>query len=165
MIRLKTACLLGAPSASGAIVGGASDEDVKTAYGFGELLGMAYQIQDDLLDLMGDEASLGKPVFTDIKGGKRNLVLIHALKHCSEEERRFLVHLLGREGSYHEHEIQRARQIFSGCGSVEYAHSKVLRYVDEARKVISTGIDGTKQDSKALKHLLELSDYLSKRYY
>ena len=163
MIRLKTASLLGAPSASGAIVGGASKEEVDTAYSFGECLGMAYQIQDDLLDLMGDEAALGKPVFTDVKGGKKNVVLIHALKSCSEEERSFLVSLLGREGLYSESEIQRARRVFLGCGSVEYAQAKIVRYVDEGRKVLST-LPYT-QNSSALQRLLELSDYLSIRYY
>ena len=163
MIRLKTASLLGAPSASGAIVGGASKEEVKAAYCFGECLGMAYQIQDDLLDLMGDEGALGKPVFTDVKGGKKNVVLIHALKRCSEEERSFLVNLLGREEPYSESEIQRARKMFSESGSVEYADTKVVRYVDEARKVLGTILNA--QKPSALQHLFELSDYLSKRYY
>lgn len=166
MIRLKTASLLGAPSASGAIVGGASKEEIKTAYSFGECLGMAYQIQDDLLDLMGDDATLGKPVFTDLKGGKKNVVLIHALKHCSEKERRFLVSLLGREGLYGESEIQRARRVFSGCGSVEYAQAKVARYVNEGRMVLRAFLDTKKHhDSSALQRLLELSEYLSRRYF
>ena len=165
MIRLKTASLLGAPSASGAIVGGASKEEVRTAYGFGECLGMAYQIQDDLLDLMGDEAALGKPVFTDVKGGKKNIVLIHALRCCSEEERVFLLSLLGREAPYNEYEVQRARRVFSKCGSLEYAQSKAVQYVDEGRKVLGTLLNTKKHDSSTLQHLFELSDYLSKRYY
>ncbi len=165
MIRLKTASLLGAPAASGALVGGASREEVETAYSFGERLGMAYQIQDDLLDLMGDEVSLGKPVFTDLRGGKKNIVLIHALKYSSEEERSFLVSLFGREGVYSETEIQRARRVFSGCGSVEYAQTKVTRNVDEGKKILNTVISTNRHDSLALQHLLELSEYLSKRYY
>ncbi len=165
MIRLKTASLLGAPCASGSIVGGASKEEARTAYNFGERLGMAYQIQDDLLDLMGDEASLGKPVFTDLRSGKKSVVLIHALKHCSEEDRRFLVSLLGRGEPYTESEIQRARRLFVGCGSVEYAQAKVKRYVAESSKVLRTLLKTKNSDSSALQHLLELSDYLSKRYY
>ncbi len=166
MIRLKTASMLGAPSASGAIVGGArTKEEVEKAYIFGESLGMAYQIQDDLLDLTGDEAALGKPVFTDLRGGKKNVVLIHALRCCSEGERRFLVGLLGRKGAYRESEIQRARRVFSECGSVEYACAKVVRYVDEGRNVLSAFSNSTRRNSSALQHLLELSEYLSKRYY
>jgi geranylgeranyl diphosphate synthase, type II len=165
MIRLKTASLLGAPAASGAIVGGASDEEVKTAYKFGECLGMAYQIQDDLLDLMGDEGVLGKQGFTDVKGGKRNVVLIHSLDHCSEEDRSFIVGLLGRREPYSESELQRARQIFTENGSVEYARTKVGRYVEQARGILSVVAQAKRQESMALQHLNELTDYLSKRYY
>lgn len=65
MIRLKTSSLLGGPCASGALVGGASEEEAALAIRFGEELGMAYQIQDDTLDIAEDQSALGKPVSRD----------------------------------------------------------------------------------------------------
>ena len=111
MIRSKTSALLAAPCASGAIIGGAPEEGVTLAYKFGEWIGMAYQVQDDTLDLMGDKETLGKPIFTDLRTGKKNIVLIHCLNHCSEEERKFLASLVNRNGEYDQDEITRARQI------------------------------------------------------
>ncbi|MGI0092395.1 MAG: polyprenyl synthetase family protein, partial [Nitrososphaerales archaeon] len=76
MIRLKTGALIGASSASGAIIGSNLNDEkaINGAFQFGEWLGMAYQIQDDVLDLIGDESTIGKPIFTDIKRGKKSLV-------------------------------------------------------------------------------------------
>ena len=55
---------------------------------------MAYQIQDDLLDIFGDENGLGKAPFTDLRSGKTNLSLIHLFSNCSGEERRFVRSLI-----------------------------------------------------------------------
>jgi len=160
MIRMKTATLLGAPSASGAIVAGASDERVGAAWRFGEFLGMAYQVQDDLLDLTGDEKTLGKPVFADLRGGKRSVVLIHCLRHCSEEDHRFIFGLLNRRGSYGELEKARLQKVLEQCGSVRYAREKAMGYVKEAKEVLSSI-----HECKAKSQLLELSDYLAFRYW
>ncbi len=160
MIRLKTSTLLSAPSASGAIVGGASDEQVMLASRFGEMLGMAYQVQDDTLDLTGDERVLGKPVFTDLRGGKKSLILIHCARRCSTEERGFIQSLLNRAGPYTEHETSRVRRLLEEYGSIEYARQKTLDYVGQAKDVLSS-VPGC--NAKTL--LLELSDYLAVRYY
>lgn len=162
MIRLKTGALIAASAASGAIVGGGLQEDgvVGRAYRFGEWLGMAYQVQDDMLDLMGDERAMGKAIFTDMKGGKRNLVLIHAFKHCSESERDFLAGLLGNQRSYGEEEIERARALFVKHGSVSYSGRMASRYVEKAKMVLDS-----MRESDAKVKLLELSDFLSNRSY
>ena len=163
MIKLKTGALIGASSASGAIVGGGEDVDdnvIDAAYNFGELLGMAYQVQDDLLDLMGDETVMGKPAFTDMKSGKRNLVLIHTMKHCSKDEEAFIAGLFGNGGSYERGEIERARGLFQKYGSVEHAQEASLQYVARAKEMLSD-----LKHSKARERLYELSDYLSSRSY
>lgn len=165
MIRLKTASLLRAPAASGAIVGGATDDGVSASYRFGEYLGMAYQIQDDLLDLMADEETLGKPSFTDIRNGKSNVVIYYSLNHSHGEDAGFIRELLGRgSGSrYTDSEVVRARSIFSKGGAVDYARAKADRYVEEAKILLGSIVRNS--DSDAYVHLLELSDYLAKRYY
>lgn len=160
MIRLKTATLLSAPSASGAIVGGAPDGQVSLASRFGEWLGMSYQVQDDVLDLIGDGETLGKPVFTDLRGGKKSLVLIHCLKRCSREEREFISSLFNREGSYCGQEISRTRKVLERCGSVEYAQERALHYLRQAKEILSAI-----PECRARSLLLELSDYLAARHY
>jgi geranylgeranyl diphosphate synthase, type I len=160
MVRLKTSTLLSAPCSSGALVGGADEEQALVASQFGEELGMAYQIQDDTLDLLGDERALGKPVFTDLRGGKKSIILLHCVSRCSANDRRFISSLLNRDGPYEEEEISRLRRLIDEHGSAEYAREMVLRRTSNAKKLL----EGLPQ-SRASKMLLSLSEYLSTRYY
>lgn len=161
MIRSKTASLLAAPSASGAIIGGASEEEMMIAYHFGEWLGMAYQVHDDTLDLFGDEEILGKPIFTDLRAGKRNLILIHCLNHCTQSERKFIESLLGKNGEYSKEEVSKTREIFEEQGSLQYVKAKSSQYTTEAKNLINK----FPTNSEAKESLRILSDYLSERYY
>jgi geranylgeranyl pyrophosphate synthase len=160
MIRLKTSTLLSAPCASGALVGGASEEQSSLASSFGEALGMAYQVQDDTLDLIGDELALGKPVFTDLRGGKKSIVLIHCAARCSGDDRSFIFSLMNRSGPYSDGEISKLRELIGSTGSVDYARERVLRYTKAAK-----GSLATVPESRAKSLLLELTDYLATRYY
>jgi geranylgeranyl pyrophosphate synthase len=161
MIRSKTASLLAAPSASGAIIGGASEEETKVAFRFGEWLGMAYQVHDDTLDLFGDEQTIGKPIFTDMRAGKRNLILIHCLNHCTQGEREFLESLVGRKGDYTAEEVSRTRKILKEHDSLQYAKSKSLYFINQAIGLI----EKFPSKSRATESLLFLSQYLSERYF
>ncbi len=160
MIKLKTSTLLSAPCASGAMVGGATDEQVLMASKFGESLGIAYQIQDDMLDLIGDESALGKPVFTDLRGGKKCLVFIHCASRCSVQNKEFIFSLLNRSGPYSEAEISRLRSLVERHGSLDYAHEQVVLHTTGAKEALRA-----LPDSKAKSFLIELADYLSTRYY
>jgi len=160
MIRLKTSTLLSAPCTSGALVGGASDEQAAVAGRFGEELGMAYQIQDDALDLVGDESILGKPTLTDLRGGKKSVILLHCINHCSGEDRRFILGLLNRSGPYAKQEVSRLKGLIGEKGSLDYAKERVLGYTSRAEDAL-----GSVPDSKAKSRLLELTDYLAARYY
>lgn len=159
MIRLKTSTLLSAPSMGGAIVGGASESQASLAGKFGELLGMAYQIQDDALDLQGDERILGKPIFGDLRQGKKTLVLIHCTRRCTPDERGFLVGLSNRAGPYSEEEVARARGLLQKYGSIDYARQRTSEYVTRAKEALSSVRDG-----RAKTMLVEMSDYLAARY-
>jgi geranylgeranyl pyrophosphate synthase len=161
MIKSKTASLIAAPAASGAIIGGASEGDCAIAYKFGELLGMAYQVHDDALDLFGDERAIGKPIFTDLRSGKKNLILIHCLNHCTDEEERFLNTLVGRIGGYDKEEIIRSRFILQKYGSLNYSKSRSVKFVDEAKELFTK----FPSYSETRNSLLALTDYLSERYY
>ncbi|MGA2664015.1 MAG: polyprenyl synthetase family protein [Nitrososphaerales archaeon] len=175
MIKMKTGALVAASSASGVVVGGGlgMEATVRAAYGFGEWLGMAYQVHDDLLDIVGDEETLGKPVFADIRGGKKNIVLIHALERSSQDDRAFLLGLLGRRGAgngkakegeegsgFDESEVRRVRDLLERSGSVGYAQGMAASYAENARMLLDTTVAGASRQK-----LLELSDYLASRKY
>ena len=160
MIRLKTSTLLSAPCASGAMVGGATDGGVELANKFGEEVGMAYQIQDDVLDLVGDEAVLGKPLFMDLRGGKKGVVLAHCMSVSSPEEKSFIDGLLGRSGAYGKEEIAKLLDLIERHGSLNYAGEMVARHTKRARDIL-----GPVPGGNAKSHLLDLTEYLASRYY
>jgi geranylgeranyl diphosphate synthase, type I len=160
MIRLKTSTLLSAPCASGALVAGASEEQAGLAGRFGEELGMAYQIQDDMLDLIGDELALGKPTFTDLRGGKKGIVLAHCISHCSSDDREFITGLLGRSEPCGRDEISKLRRLIEEQGSLGHARERAMYHTRRAKDIL-----GPLPESRAKSHLLELADYLATRYY
>lgn len=85
MIRLKTAVLLSCALRTGAMIAGAKADDVERLGAFGEHLGMAFQLRDDLLDAFGDQSSTGKQRGGDLRAGKKTRLLIRALERCEEE--------------------------------------------------------------------------------
>lgn len=90
MIELKTAVLLAASAKIGAIIGGAEDKDADLMYEFGRNLGLAFQIQDDLLDIYGDVKVFGKLPGGDIVANKKTLLLVKALEIATTEQRKGL---------------------------------------------------------------------------
>ena len=80
MIFKKTGALIAAATKAGAIMGGASDEVIDAMYEYGRLIGLAFQIQDDYLDLVADEETLGKPIGSDIGKGKMTIIAIKGLE-------------------------------------------------------------------------------------
>ena len=97
MIEGKTATLLAASTAIGALVGGGSEETVAALWEFGRRLGFAFQIQDDVLGIWGDEGETGKPVDDDVRAGKRSHPIIVALERGSPDVRATLQQLLAQE--------------------------------------------------------------------
>ena len=90
MIRLKTAVLLGCSLKLGAIVGGASEKDAQDLYDFGTNLGIAFQLQDDILDVYADKSKFGKQVGGDIIANKKTYLLLTALETANAEQRKRL---------------------------------------------------------------------------
>ena len=105
MIRLKTSVLLAAALKIGAMLGGASDEDAQKLYDFGVKIGLAFQLQDDWLDVYGDPKVFGKNIGGDILCNKKTYMLITALEEADEEQRAVL------EGWLAAHDYVPAEQI------------------------------------------------------
>lgn len=85
MIHYKTGALLGASSCIGALIGGATPEDAAKMYEYGKMLGIAFQIQDDWLDVFGDASTFGKPIGGDINNNKKSFLLLTAYESASSE--------------------------------------------------------------------------------
>lgn len=87
MIRLKTSVLIAASLKMGGIVAGASAEDLHNLYAYGETMGLAFQLQDDMLDVYGDAALFGKKIGGDIRCNKKTFLLIKAMEMATPEQR------------------------------------------------------------------------------
>lgn len=94
MIRLKTAVLLGASLQLGALIGGASEADAQHLYEFGTHIGIAFQIQDDILDSFGETAQVGKRIGGDIAANKKTLLLIELEASVHKDDQQLLRALL-----------------------------------------------------------------------
>ncbi|MCH5305429.1 MAG: polyprenyl synthetase family protein [Rikenella sp.] len=127
MIRLKTSVLLAAALEMGAIVGGASDAERKALYDFGVRLGLAFQIQDDLLDTYGDAETFGKQIGGDIAAGKKTFLHIAAMERASAPQRE----ALSAPGEIAE-KLPRVRAVYDALGVREIAGQTIEHYFAQA---------------------------------
>ncbi|MBD3262542.1 MAG: polyprenyl synthetase family protein [Candidatus Altiarchaeales archaeon] len=154
MIKWKTAVLMSASTQIGAIFAGADEKQYNALGDYGENLGMAFQIKDDLLDLTGDEKQLGKPVGSDVRKGKRTLMVVHALENTEERQLRLMREVLGnREASTKQ--MQEFIETLEGIGSIEYAENKLKHYVESTRNALEDLSESPAKD--ALEGLLDFS--------
>ena len=124
MATHKTAYYSGAtPLAAGAIIGGGSEEQIEALRAFGLYTGLAFQIQDDLLNLIGTKEAANKDFRTDITEGKRTLVAVHAL---SDERHHDEIEAILSSGTDDPAQLARAVEIFQETGSIDYAHTYAL---------------------------------------
>lgn len=137
LIYRKTACLFSVCMRLGAILGGATPEQEEQVAKYGRDLGMAFQIVDDVLDLTASENVLGKPVASDLREGKVTMAVIHALQHCTREERRKIAAVVDDRafnGTTHADILG----ILERYGSLEAANARAAQYAEAARKAICT---------------------------
>lgn len=158
MTRLKTGVLLEFSLASGAMLAGAGAADVRALSRFGAPLGVAFQIRDDLLDLVGDATRLGKPTGGDIRMGKRTLMVAHALEHSPRAPR--LAEILDTPSHTTTPEMVReACSILEGAGSLSFARDRAEAYLAEAKRELQR-IPGR---STQLQALGGIADYVLQR--
>lgn len=132
MIELKTAVLIAASLKIGAILGGASQRDSEDLYKFGKNLGLAFQLQDDLLDTYGDQELTGKNLGTDIVDNKKTFLMIQALETASERQREELTGWLTREEFDPEQKIAAVTSIFDSLNIKEVTETRILDYYQMA---------------------------------
>lgn len=126
MIRDKTASLFATACELGAITTSDKEQDWKMLREYGENLGIAFQIKDDLFDLVGDSGAVGKPVAFDVKKNMRTLPLIYTLKQLEPSEKRKYLQVLkshARKG-----ELTKLRAAIEDAGGIEYAEERLQHY-------------------------------------
>lgn len=133
IIRRKTAWPISAGAKIGAILGGGSLEEVLAMGRYGTELGIAFQIVDDILDVIGDERILGKPTGTDIREGNVTLLTLAALHNGSRGDREVLKRIIKKRRKTEE-EVQKAMDIIVQAGAVEAALQKAREYGRRAKE-------------------------------
>lgn len=128
MIRLKTAVLLAASLKIGALLGGASKEDVERLYDFGINIGLAFQLKDDLLDVYGDTQSFGKEIGGDILSNKKTFLLIKALENSNEENNATLQKWLSAENFDTDAKINAIKKIYDGLNLDSITDKLIQKY-------------------------------------
>ena len=148
------------PLQIGVILAGGTKEQQSIMEQYGENLGIAFQIQDDLLGVYADEKKLGKPVGSDLKEGKRTLLILKALEKGTPEQQARLKSFLGKQDITPE-EVKEAQEIIKETGSLDY--SKQLA-IDYAKKGIQA-IENADFNQEAKEYLLGIADYLINREF
>ena len=137
MIRLKTSILLAACLKMGALLGGASEQDASLLYSFGEKLGLAFQLQDDLLDVYGDAKVFGKRIGGDIVCNKKTYMYINTCLLASEEEKGVLAKWAQYEGDDMDAEIEAVKAVYDSVGIKGKAEAKIEELFNEAMSLLN----------------------------
>jgi geranylgeranyl diphosphate synthase type I len=146
----------GVPLAIGAIIGGGTEEQIELLREFGMKTGLAFQIQDDILNIIEHEAIAGKDYRSDLYEGKRTLMVVHALNNSDEVD--FLKETLSTDHPSREM-VDRAAEILIECGSVEYAHEYAEHLTATAKDQLVSSIE----PSPARDLLLSMADFFVER--
>lgn len=136
MIRLKTSVLLACALKIGAILAGASKEDADNLYRFGEQIGLAFQLQDDFLDVYGDTRVFGKAIGGDITSNKKTFMLINALNHANDEQRRQLESWIGATKFDRDEKVAAVTRLYNEIGIDRMAQDKIAYYFEQSRKYL-----------------------------
>ncbi len=152
MISLKTAVLLAGALAIGAVMGGASDKDTASLYTFGMELGLAFQIQDDLLDCYGTQEAFGKPVGGDILEGKKTYLITSAMEKADQTTRLRLGGLMHNREMLDGEKVSRVLAIYDELGVRALAEESVKLHTDRAVAALE-GLSVTSERTGCLKTL------------
>ena len=161
MIRLKTSVLLACALKIGAILADASPEDADNLYRFGEQIGLAFQLQDDYLDVYGDTKVFGKEIGGDITSNKKTFMLINAFNHANMEQRKELQKWIDAKDFDRKEKVEAVTHLYNEIGIDKMAQDKIAYYFEQSKKYLDAiHVDATRK--------LELQQYaqrMMKRQY
>jgi len=157
MVGGKTGALISVACETGAFVGGGARAQVRALRDFGTAIGIGFQIQDDILNLIGEEKKYKKEIGGDITEGKRTLLVLHTLQRASAEDKRRLIELLDSH-TRDKRQIGEAIALIKKYDSVKYAWGRAKALVERAKKGLRV-----LPKNEATCDLLRISDFLINR--
>jgi geranylgeranyl diphosphate synthase type II len=155
MIQLKTAVLLAGSLKIGAVIGGAASKHAETLYAFGINLGLAFQLQDDILDVYGDPEKFGKQVGGDIISNKKTFLLIKARELAEGIDEEELKHWLSLEEFESDIKVEAVTNIYNRLGLRQLAETEMNRYAEKALKLLEE-IPAEEEKKKMLRGFAEM---------
>jgi geranylgeranyl diphosphate synthase type I len=158
MISGKTGALMEASTKVGAMLGGGTPNEVRALAKYGRLIGIAFQIQDDVLGIAGQEDKFGKPIGSDLREGKRTLIVIKALEKAGTKEKKLLLQVLGKPSP--KKKLEAAIEVLKSLGAVDYASKRAEGLVKEAKKQLKA-----LPDSNAKVALQAMADFIVRREF
>jgi geranylgeranyl diphosphate synthase, type II len=166
MIEKKTGRLISASTEIGALIGGGTEKHVRSLRTFGHYLGRAFQLQDDLLDVLADEEEFGKTIGGDIVEGKKTFLLLKSLEHANRNDRAVLMRVMHRKlsppltAASKKNEIRLVTAIYYKTGAIADARKRIENDTRRAEAALNT-----LPESSARETLLWLSNMLLQRNY
>ena len=161
MIRLKTSVLLACALKIGAILADAPAEDADNLYKFGEQIGLAFQLQDDYLDVYGDSKVFGKKIGGDITSNKKTFMLINAFSHANEAQRQELEKWVNAKSFDREEKIAAVTRLYNEIGIDKMAQDKIAYYFEQSKKYL----DAVQVPAERKEELLKYAQRMMKRKY
>jgi geranylgeranyl diphosphate synthase, type I len=159
MYEYKTAkYTIEGPLHLGAILAGATDSILESFSEYAVPLGIAFQIQDDILGVFGDEEKLGKPVGSDIESGKQTLLVAKAMEKINRKQKNILESTLGKK-NLTRNEIEDFRKVIRDTGSLDYAKNMSFDLINKGKKAI----ENEKMNKEAKDFLLGIAEYMVNR--
>jgi len=137
MIRLKTSVLLACALKIGAILAGAPQTDAERLYRLGEQVGLAFQLQDDLLDVYGNPAVFGKAIGGDITSNKKTYMLINAVNRADDQQRAALEHWILAKDFDRAEKVTAVTRLYDEIGIRQLCEEKINYYFEQARQTLS----------------------------
>lgn len=136
MIRLKTSVLLACATKMGALLADASAEDAENLYKFGEQIGLAFQLQDDYLDVYGDSKVFGKKIGGDITSNKKTYMLITAFNRANDKQRAELEEWINKTAFDTEEKISAVTRLYNEIGVDKLAKEKMDYYYEQGKQYL-----------------------------
>jgi geranylgeranyl diphosphate synthase type II len=137
MIEKKTGKLVSIAAQLGALIGNAAVSDLEALRQYGEYVGRAFQIQDDLLDIIADEKELGKTIGGDLVEGKKTFLLLEALRRAKGEQKKMLQRIF-TNGGVSRKQVPAFRRIYEETGAIDSAKKRIENDITEAKNQLST---------------------------
>ena len=161
MIRLKTSVLLACALKMGAILADASDEDAENLYKFGEQIGLAFQLQDDYLDVYGDTVVFGKEIGGDITSNKKTYMLINAFNLANDTQRAELQKWVDAKDFDRAEKVAAVTRLYNEIGIDKLAQDKIAYYFEQSKKYL----DAVNVSKERKEELAKYAQKMMKRQY